>query len=137
MARAASTARATSALPISRFLPWTATTPWLFTPRRWLPPIAVNTDSISTPAICSASATARLMPSTVASMLATTPFRRPRAACWPMPITSTPVGVSSAMTAHTLVVPTSRPVIVRGFGIVSVAPAASDVARLGSWRLGS
>ena len=128
-ARAASTARATSMAVTSRVRPWIATTPWLLIPRMCPPPIDTYTASTSTPAACSASEIARLIASTVDSTLATTPFRSPREACWPIPITSTPVGVTSPMTAQTLVVPTSSPVmmfcVLRTF---SVAPGQPRLA---------
>src|SRR6476620_416723 len=52
------------------------------------------------------------MDSTVASMLTTTPFFRPRDSCCPSPITSCrPFDMTSATTATTLEVPMSRPTI--------------------------
>ena len=64
------------------------------------------------PAICSASATACLMASTVESMLTTTPLRSPRDGLTPMPTMSRPPPEeASAMTQQILVVPTSSPAI--------------------------
>ena len=111
-ARAASSARSISVWLTSRCLPDTATTPRLFTPRIWPPATPAITEAISTPAISSASPTARLMDSTVESILTTTPFRRPREGFVPTPtISRFPSGDHSAMTQQILVVPTSSPAI--------------------------
>jgi hypothetical protein len=80
----------------------TATTPWLFTPFKWLPDEPAMTLRISQPAISSASSTARRMSSTAASMLTTVPLRSPFDAAVPMPVTSTPPSVTSATTTPTL-----------------------------------
>ena len=112
MARAASSARSTSAGLTSRCLPETATTPRLLTPRMCPPATPAMTLEISTPAISSASPTACLMLSTVESMLTTTPLRRPRDGLVPTPTMSTvPMDDHSAMTQQILVVPTSSPVM--------------------------
>src|SRR5512142_291774 len=58
--------------------PEIATTPRLFSERMWPPATPAYTAATSTPAICSASATACLIASTVESMLTTTPRRSPR-----------------------------------------------------------
>ena len=93
-ARAASMTRSTSPGPTSRF--FTATTPWLLKPFRWLPAAPAMTLRISQPAMSSASSTARRIDSTVASMLTTTPFLRPRDTAVPIPVISTPPSASSA-----------------------------------------
>ncbi len=112
IARAASTARSTSAWLTSRSLPETATTPRLFTERMWPPATPAYTAETSTPAICSASATAWRIASTVESMLTTMPRRSPRDGAAPTPTTSRPPpGRGAATMAQTLVVPTSRPTI--------------------------
>src|SRR5215470_12415250 len=59
--------------------------------------------------MASASATARSMDCTVASMLTTTPLRMPRDAAVPTPMTSMPSSVTSPTMAAILVVPMSRP----------------------------
>ncbi len=97
MARAASTARSTSAALTSRSRPEIATTPRLLSERMWPPATPAYTRDTSTPAICSASATACLIASTVESMLTTTPRRRPREGAEPTPMTSRPPpGLGSA-----------------------------------------
>ena len=60
--------------------------PRLLKPVMWPPAIPVYTDEISQPAMSSASSTAFLMDSTVASMLTTTPLRRPTDGWVPMPM---------------------------------------------------
>ena len=75
---AASIARRTSSRVISRFLPATAITPRLLNPLMCGPDSARWTESISTPAISSASSIAFLIESTAASRLTTTPRRMPR-----------------------------------------------------------
>ena len=115
MALAASSARSTSKALTSRLRPETATTPRLLRPRMCPPATPAYTDATSTPAICSASATAFRIDSTVESMLTTTPLRRPRDAAAPTPTTSSPPSeLTSAMIAQILVVPTSRPTITLG-----------------------
>src|ERR1700730_1920409 len=112
IARAASSARSTSAWLTSRCLPETAMTPRLFTPRIWPPATPASTLAISTPAISSASPTACLTLSTVESILTTTPLRRPRDGLVPTPTMSrVPMDDHSAMTQQILVVPTSSPVM--------------------------
>src|SRR5208337_4568173 len=65
---------------------------------------------ISTPAIVWALSIASLMDRTVQSMLATMPLRRPRQGTIPAPRIVIPSDRStSATTAHTFVVPMSRP----------------------------
>ena len=69
-----------------------------------------NTDSISHPAINSASSTAFLIDSTVPSIFTTTPLRRPREGYCPNPMISTWFSLLiSPMMQHILVVPISRP----------------------------
>ena len=87
-ALAASMARRTSSRVISRFLPATATTPRLLNPLMWGPQTARWAESISTPAISSASSTDFLIDSTAASRLTTTPRLRPFDSATPMPMTS-------------------------------------------------
>ena len=77
-ALAASMTRSTSCCVTSRFLPEIAMTPRLLSPLMWPPAMPTKADRISTPAINSASSTARRTESTVASMLTTTPLRKPR-----------------------------------------------------------
>src|SRR5262249_15919988 len=74
------------------------------------PESARCTESISTPAISSASSIAFLIDSTADSRLTTTPRRMPRDSATPSPTTSRPSPSRiSATTAVTLDVPTSRP----------------------------
>jgi hypothetical protein len=65
IAFAASMARNTSSREISRVFPVIATTARLLNPLMWLPASPTWAESISTPAIISASSTTRLMVSTV------------------------------------------------------------------------
>src|SRR5882672_5129778 len=109
-ALAASMALRTSSRVISRFLPATAITPRLLNPLICGPDNARCTESISTPAISSASSIAFLIESTAASRFTTTPRRMPRDSATPSPTTSSPSPpTSSATTAVTLDVPTSSP----------------------------
>src|SRR6185436_7469190 len=86
------------------------TTPRLLKPRTWPPAIPTKACSTATPAISSASSTADLMESTVASRLITTPFRRPLEGQVPNPtMSSPPCSLGSATVTLTLVVPMSRP----------------------------
>src|SRR4249919_2265713 len=78
----------------------------------WLPEIDAYTLRTSQPAINSASSTARWIDCTVESISTTTPRRRPRDSCEPMPITSIgSPGAYSPTSAVTLEVPMSRPTI--------------------------
>ena len=90
---AASIARRTSSRVISRFLPATAITPRLLKPLMCGPDSARCTESISTPAISSASSIAFLIESTAASRLTTTPRRMPRDSATPMPTMSSAAAV--------------------------------------------
>ena len=109
-ALAASRARRTSSRAISRFLPATATTPRLLKPLTCAPDSARCAVSISMPAVSSASSMARLIESTPASRLTTSPRLMPRESAVPMPMTSTPPSSTSSPTmAVTFDVPTSRP----------------------------
>ena len=92
-ALAASIARRTSSRVISRFLPATAITPRLLKPLMCGPDSARWTESISTPAISSASSIAFLIESTAASRLTTTPRRMPRDSATPSPTMSSAVAV--------------------------------------------
>ena len=87
---AASIARRTSSRVISRFLPATAMTPRLLKPLMCGPDSARCTESISTPAISSASSIAFLIDSTAASRLTTTPRLMPRDSATPRPTMSRP-----------------------------------------------
>src|SRR6476659_503754 len=107
---AASIARRTSSRVISRFLPATAMTPRLLNPLMCGPDRPRWTESISTPAISSASSIAFLIASTAASTFTTTPRRMPADSATPMPTTSRPpLSSTSPTTAVTFDVPTSRP----------------------------
>ncbi len=109
-ALAASTARPTSSLEISRFFPATATTPRLLKPLICAPDSPKCTESISTPATCSASSMAFLTDSTAASRFTTTPRRIPCASATPIPIMSSPPSsIISPTMAVIFDVPTSRP----------------------------
>src|SRR5262245_59998682 len=107
---AASMTRATS--PPATSLSLIATMPCELRLRTWLPAMPVNTERISTPAISSASSTARWMDCTVESMLTTTPFLRPREGCEPRPITSRLPSLCISPTSDTTFdVPMSSPTI--------------------------
>src|SRR5688572_19002582 len=107
---AASMTRATS--PPATSLSLIATMPCELRLRTWLPAMPVKTERISTPAISSASSTARWIDCTVESMLTTTPFLRPREGCEPRPITSRlPSACISPTSATIFDVPMSRPTI--------------------------
>src|SRR5437773_1327630 len=109
-ALAASMARRTSSRVISRFFPATAITPRLLKPLMCGPERARWTESISTPAINSASSTAFLIDSTAASTLTTRPRRMPRDSATPRPTTSRrSPSTTSPTTAVTFEVPTSSP----------------------------
>ncbi len=111
-ALAASMTLSTSFGVISRLLLETAMTPRLLIPLMWPPAIPTKTEWTSTPAMSSASSRARLMESTVTSMLITTPFRSPLEGLVPTPMMSRPPSSSSsAMMAQILVVPMSNPTI--------------------------
>src|SRR5260221_148861 len=56
------------------------------------------------------------MEATVASILMTTPLRRPREGWVPMPITSMPSGVTSPTMQQIFVVPMSSPTMISGVG---------------------
>ena len=103
-------ARRTSSRVISRVLPETATTPRLLKPLMWAPDSVRYTESISMPAVSSASSIAFLIDSTASSRFTTAPRRMPLASAVPIPMISTPPSsVTSPTIAATLVVPTSRP----------------------------
>ena len=109
-ALAASMARLTSSRVISRFLPATATTPRLLNALTWAPDSPRCTESISTPAVSSASSIAFLIDSTASSRLTTRPRRMPRASARPIPMMSSPPSSSASPTTATIVeVPASRP----------------------------
>ena len=109
-ARAASIARRTSSRVTSRFLPATATTPRLLKPLMCGPLMPRCTESISTPAISSASSIDFLIDSTAASRLTTTPRFSPFDSAEPMPMMSSPPSSTiSPTTVHTFDVPMSSP----------------------------
>ena len=109
-ALAASIARRTSSRVISRFLPATATTPRLLNALTCAPDSPRWTESISTPAVSSASSIAFLIDSTAASRLTTTPRRMPCESARPMPMMSRPPSsVISPTMAAIFDVPTSSP----------------------------
>src|SRR6267142_2103619 len=129
---AASIARLTSSRVISRFFPATATTPRLLNPLMCGPDSARCTESISMPAISSASSIAFLIESTAASTLTTTPRLMPRDSATPMPTTSSvPSSRLSPTTAVTREVPTSRPTRYRSLRgtLVLRLPAGSERTR--------
>ena len=137
---AASIARRTSSRVISRFLPATAITPRLLKPLMCGPDSARCTESISTPAISSASSIAFLIESTAASRFTTTPRRMPRDSATPRPTMSSPSPSSiSPTTAVTFEVPTSSPTRYRSFRATHAsrlnALAASVVGRGVALRL--
>src|SRR5882757_4153390 len=106
-ALAASITASTSRCPISRWR--IGTTPTELRLRIWLPVMPTWAARTRQLAISSAASTARRIDSTVASMLTTTPFFRPRVGAVPRPITRTnPVWLTSPISAATLEVPTSR-----------------------------
>src|SRR5580658_3230752 len=119
-ARAASITRSTSRELTSP--PRTATIPWLLRPLICGPATPTTTEPTRTPEVFSASSTAALIASTVASILTTTPLRRPVHGAIPNPsVANCPSGSDSPTIAQTLLVPTSSPV--SRFLIASPAPA--------------
>ena len=86
-----------------------AATPSELCDRMWLPATPAYTVLISTPAIVWAASIASLMERTVQSMLLTMPFRSPRQGTDPTPRIVMPSSAISPTTAHTFVVPMSRP----------------------------
>ena len=76
----------------------------------WAPEMPTKAESISTPAMSSASSWAFLMAAVVASRLTTTPLRSPLDSAVPMPMTSIfRSSVISPMMTATFLVPMSRP----------------------------
>src|SRR5262249_26081348 len=129
-ALAASMARRTSSRVISRFLPATAITPRELKPLMCGPESARWTESISTPAISSASSIAFLIESTAASRLTTTPRLMPRDSAVPMPTMSRPAPSSiSPTTAVTFEVPTSSPTRYRSFRATQPPLALAPLAQ--------
>jgi hypothetical protein len=113
IALAASTTRSTSAGPISLSLRDTAITPRLLMLRMWSPAIPACTPLTGTPAIRSASSTARWIEATVFSRSTTTPRRNPSLGALPTPtMLSSPGAFFSAMMQEILVVPMSSPTYV-------------------------
>ena len=122
-ALAASIARRTSSRVISRFLPATAITPRLLNPLMCGPDSARWTESISMPAISSASSIAFLIDSTAASRLTTTPRLMPRDSATPMPTMSRlPSSRLSPTTQQTVDVPTSSPTTYRSLRATRYSP---------------
>ena len=118
---AASIARRTSSRVISRFFPATATTPRLLNALTWAPDRPRWTESISTPAVSSASSIAFLIDSTAASRFTTTPRRIPRESARPIPMMSSPPSsVISPTMAEIFDVPTSRPTRYRSLRATTV-----------------
>src|SRR5690606_392818 len=107
MARAPSSARSTS--PRVTSPPPIAATPSEPRQRMWLPATLAYTVRISTPAMVWALSIASVMARVVQSMFDTTPLRRPRHGTLPTPRMAMPSEDTSPTTAHTLVVPMSRP----------------------------
>src|SRR5688572_13473678 len=126
---AASIARRTSSRVISRFLPATAMTPRLLNPFTWGPERARYTESISMPAISSASSMAFLIESTAASRLTTTPRLMPRDSATPMPTTCRLLSSMPSPTTQTTVdVPTSSPTMYRSLrATLSPSAGGADV----------
>ena len=107
---AASTTRLTSAGPISLSLRETAMTPRLLMLRMWSPAMPATTPLTGTPAMRSASSTARVMLATVFSRSTTTPRRNPSLGALPTPtIRSSPLLFMSATMHEIFVVPMSSP----------------------------
>src|SRR6202795_2152720 len=75
------------------------------------PATPTTAEPTRTPEVFSASSTADLIASTVASILTTTPLRNPVHGATPNPsVANWPSGSDSPTIAHTLLVPTSNPV---------------------------
>src|SRR5262245_24396274 len=119
---ACSITRRTSARCTSR--PLIATIPISLYDSMCPPAMPANTALISQPAISSASSNALRIESVVASMSTTTPRRRPRDGCEPIPITSIESPLRSATTAQILVVPTSSPTISSSLRAIRISPLA-------------
>src|SRR5262245_1327611 len=126
---AASMARRTSSRVISRFFPATAITPRLLNPFTCGPESARYTESISMPAINSASSIAFLIESTAASRLTTTPRLMPRDSATPIPTTCRLLSSMPSQTTQTTVdVPTSSPTIYRSLrATLSPSAGGADV----------
>src|SRR5262252_8843288 len=95
----------------------------------WLPATPAYTVRISTPAIVCALSIASLMERTVQSMFDTMPLRRPRHGTVPTPRIVIPSSAISPTTAHTFVVPMSRP--------TTISPWVAAVIILPSHRMGN
>src|SRR5262245_59259898 len=126
-ALAASIARRTSSRVISRFFPATATTPRLLNALTCAPDRPRWTESISTPAVSSASSMAFLIDSTAASRLTTTPRRMPFDSASPRPMMSrSPPSVISPTMAAIFDVPTSSPTRYRSLRATPFLPGGSE-----------
>src|SRR5688572_27800950 len=140
---AASMTRSTSACEISLSLRETAITPRELIDRMWSPAIPAWTPLTWTPAMRSASSTARAIEATVFSRSTTTPRRSPSDGLMPTPtiLRSRVSGSNSAMIAEIFVVPISRPTYVRVCDIDSPPPGITGsceaVRGLGGGRGGN
>src|SRR5690625_3131153 len=112
-ARALSTVRSTSPRVIS-WLRLMAAIPWLVIALRWVPAIPTQALRGVTPATRPAASTDCLTDSMVRSRFTTTPLRNPSLGTVPSPMmSSTPSLAISPMTVQILVVPMSRPPMMR------------------------
>src|SRR5215469_14460251 len=109
MLRAASTARRTSSLSMSRGRGPRVMPPRLFTPRTWLPATPISASSTGTLATPSASSTARRIELTVESRLTMSPFRKPLDSAAPSARNFTNSPSISAMRMEVFVLPMSNP----------------------------
>ena len=88
----------------------------------WAPEMPTNALTILKPDCCSALLTALTIDSMTSSGLTTTAFFRPRDGTMPVPITSRwSSSETSAISAQTLVVPTSMPTTIRSLLIGNTA----------------
>ena len=109
MLRAASTARRTSSLSISRGRGPRLMPPRLFTPRTWFPATPISAPSTGTLATPSASSTARRMELTVESRLTMSPLRKPFDSAAPRARNFMSSPSISAMRMEVFVLPMSSP----------------------------
>ena len=130
MARAPSRTRSTSARVTSP--PAMAATPSDACERMWLPATPAYTVRISTPAIVWALSIASWIEVVVHSMFDTIPLRRPRQGTVPTPRIVIPSSAISATTAHTFVVPISRPTTISPC-VLTLLIALVDSHTRGDW----
>src|SRR5215472_2083348 len=109
MLRAASTARRTSSLSMSRGRGPRAMPPRLFTPRTWLPATPISASSTGTLATPSASSTARRIELTVESRLTMRPLRKPLDSAAPSARNFTDSPSISTIRMEVFVLPMSNP----------------------------